>query len=348
MRMRVVVARVGLVLAGVVVAIGVAEAAVRVLFPDARDHALPMELFARDDLLGWRLAAGAEAVHRTVHFTVRYGTSSAGFRDRERGYSTASSGRRVLLYGDSQVFGWGVAEERRFSNLLETRIAGLEVCNLGVPGYGVDQQLLHYEWRAQEWRADEVALFVTDATVSRLQFDYLFGLHKPRLVLDAGGGLRVVPPESGPSRYDLYRFPRWMYLPYAVDRVLGGRVGPARGADDGPEGAATGELLAAAVDRAVALAGERGQRLTLLLNLRDGGRGLVNSICGWLRVECVDLGLTDRDLEYRHGSRDLHWNERGHAEIAAAVERAFAARRAPGAEGSVGGGGEASGLQGRP
>lgn len=343
--MRGVIVRVGLLLAGVVVAIALAEAVVRVLFPDARDHALPMELFARDDRLGWRLAAGAEADHRTVYFTVRYSTSSEGFRDRERGYTVPSSGRRMLLYGDSQVFGWGVEEERRFSNLLEQRVPGLEVCNLGVPGYGVDQQLLHYEWRAREWRAEEVALFVTDATVSRLQFDYLFGLHKPRLVLDAGGVLQVVPPERGPSRYDLYRFPRWMSLPYAVDRVLGERVGPGRGGDDGSDTAATGELLGAAVDRAVALAGERGHRLILLLNLRDGGRGLMDSVCGGPRVECVDLGLTDRDLEYRHGPRDLHWNERGHAEVAAAVERALAARRAAGAEASVGRDGGSAGVR---
>ncbi len=243
------------------------------------------------------------------------------------------------------MFGWGVEEERRFSNLLETRVAGLEVCNLGVPGYGVDQQLLHYEWRAREWLADAVALFVTDATVSRLQFDYLFGLHKPRLALEAGGGLRVMPPESGPTRYDLYRFPRWMSLPYAVDRVLGERVGPARGGDDGPGAAATGELLLAAVDRAEALARERGHRLTLLLNLRDGARGSVDPVCGRPGVECVDLGLTDRELEYRHGPRDLHWNDRGHATVAAVVERAFAARRTLPRESSVGGSGGAAGVR---
>lgn len=55
---------------------------------------------------------------------------------------------RVLLLGDSQAFGDGVAAEDTFAARLEADIPGLRVLNASVIGYGTDQQLLYFEQQA--------------------------------------------------------------------------------------------------------------------------------------------------------------------------------------------------------
>ena len=68
---------------------------------------------------------------------------------------------RMLLLGDSFAFGEGVDLEDRFDMLLQRRFAGLSVVNLGVMGYGPDQQLA----RARGWlanlRAGDILLMLT-------------------------------------------------------------------------------------------------------------------------------------------------------------------------------------------
>ena len=50
--------------------------------------------------------------------------------------------RRVLVVGDSFAFGEGVNLDDRFDVLLMERVPMIATVNVGVPGYGTDQQLL--------------------------------------------------------------------------------------------------------------------------------------------------------------------------------------------------------------
>jgi hypothetical protein len=67
----------------------------------------------------------------------------------------------MLVLGDSFAFGEGVDLEDRFDTLLQRRFAGLSAVNLGVMGYGPDQQLA----RARGWlanlRAGDILLMLT-------------------------------------------------------------------------------------------------------------------------------------------------------------------------------------------
>src|SRR5689334_22947313 len=97
-----------LVAAGVGLSLAVAEGAVRVAFPHSRDTAIPGHLFVIDDVLGWKFRPNARTVHRTRYFTVEYLTDSSGFRDEQLSSPPAQGVYRILLYGDSLMFGWGV------------------------------------------------------------------------------------------------------------------------------------------------------------------------------------------------------------------------------------------------
>ncbi|MET0151898.1 MAG: hypothetical protein ABW298_04750, partial [Candidatus Binatia bacterium] len=125
-------------LLGAGIALVCAETWVRAFHPEARDYAVPSGLIRMDADLGWRLMPRAEGIHRSRHFTVTYGINSLGFRDEPRSVARPAGVQRILLYGDSQIFGWGIPLKERVSNRLEDDRR--QIWNLAVPGYGLDQE----------------------------------------------------------------------------------------------------------------------------------------------------------------------------------------------------------------
>jgi lysophospholipase L1-like esterase len=64
------------------------------------------------------------------------------------------------MLGDSITFGYGVRDGETFSAVLETMDPRLEVVNLGVQGYGTDQELLKLEREGLGFAPDVVVLNV--------------------------------------------------------------------------------------------------------------------------------------------------------------------------------------------
>jgi lysophospholipase L1-like esterase len=147
-------------------AIGVGEMAVRVLDPwtisyydeERRLHLLKLP----DSELMYRYPAALDAEFGGV----RVQTNASGWRD-DPVQRAAPGERRVLLLGDSVTFGWSVADELRFSRLLEAPLAAalaapVHVINTGVGNYNTEQEqrLLEREW--QQLQPDIVTLVYVD------------------------------------------------------------------------------------------------------------------------------------------------------------------------------------------
>ncbi len=141
-----------------------------------------------DPLLGWTNRPGAAGVYAPApaipRTTVRI--NSQGYRGallpKER-----SSRSRLLFLGDSNTFGFGVEERERFSDLLEKMSAGrYEQVNLGVFGYGTDQEALQLESSGIEWRPDQVILAVSAGDLTDSMSSVNGGASKPyfRLIGD--------------------------------------------------------------------------------------------------------------------------------------------------------------------
>ena len=73
-------------------------------------------------------------------------TNAAGFRSERDFKAEREPGVfRALLFGDSQAAGDGMANPLRFSDRIETAVAGLEIDNHAVSGSATDQQYLTYQ-----------------------------------------------------------------------------------------------------------------------------------------------------------------------------------------------------------
>ncbi len=304
MKARPILVRIALVLGGSFLTLIALEFGLRILIEDPRGAAFPGNLVTADAQLGWRLTPQINAVHATPHFEVTYTTNDLGHRDRQRSPDLRQGWRRVLLYGNSQVFGWGVPAGRRFSDLIESRAADLEVWNLAVPGYGLEQQVLAYA--ANDYEAHTAAFLVSRATLHRLRYDYLFGLAKPVAVVDSADKLVVTEPRAEFPRSLVHSLPRWAYLPYWIEqRLQGVELSGARDTQ-----ATATALLRYAAD----LAASRHQRVLALLHLPPSERVAFEALAAKLEITVV--AIDPGGIDTLVALEDTHWNSRGHARVA--------------------------------
>jgi lysophospholipase L1-like esterase len=112
-------------------------------------------------------------------------TNSAGFADRERTLKKSDGVFRIAVIGDSIAFGWGVAPEDRYSNLLEkflndtgTSHPTYEVLNFGIPGYNTVMEAALLRDRVLAYEPDALVLGYCDNDTSLPNF-----IRKPRDLL---------------------------------------------------------------------------------------------------------------------------------------------------------------------
>jgi hypothetical protein len=311
--------RVSLVGFGCLVALALGEGFVRWFHPESRDHVFP-SLLEIDPNLGWRLRAGESAPHESSYFAVTYSINELGYRDRPRGIPKPEGVHRILLYGDSQIFGWGIQADQRFSNLIEDRLPSLEIWNLAVIGYGLDQEILSYEDKGQLLNADQVILFASRDTLNRTYVDYFSKKHKPRFVMEQNGTLRVIPiPPGAHARtrflYDVFGF---LYLPHFLERRqmilddIRQRAAGAQGSETLEGAVPIGEFEKSLFEKARQIALERRHRLTILASLPGAATKELQSFGERQGIGVIAIGLPEDPVELRLGRYDRHWNVRAH------------------------------------
>ncbi|HIE97894.1 MAG TPA: hypothetical protein EYG03_09265 [Planctomycetes bacterium] len=156
-----------------------------------------------DELLGWKNIPDWKASTHNRQLTI----NSKGLRDREYEYDKPDGVRRILVLGDSYVWGYGVADDEVFTEVLETRLAGdrWQVINSGVSGWGTDQELLFLTHEGFKYSPDVVILaffFFNDLQNNSSSRQY--GLYKP-VFLDSSMQLSNVPvPKPDSGRAEMY------------------------------------------------------------------------------------------------------------------------------------------------
>ena len=119
------------------------EGTIRILYKDKLDlYFHPDErtvLYQFDDKFGWYpVPLVSQLFHGSVPFEVSH--NSHGFRDKEWDLQTTK--KRLMVLGDSFVWGYDVQQHERFTELIKKNTPDWEVYNLGVSGYGTDQEYM--------------------------------------------------------------------------------------------------------------------------------------------------------------------------------------------------------------
>lgn len=124
----------------------------------AHGEALPNEPnLVGDNLTGWRALSGTQSdfgVPEPTHVNQR------GLRSPEIPLEKGANERRILLLGDSTVYGVLVSDDDSFAGQLESRLQSIDpnirVLNGGCPGYSSWQALQALKYRLMDYQPDVV------------------------------------------------------------------------------------------------------------------------------------------------------------------------------------------------
>lgn len=120
--------------------------------------------------------------------------NSRGLRDREYSLSKDPDDYRILVLGDSMTFGWGVAMEDTYCEVLERMLsdqpAGIsgrrvEVVNAGIGNYNTAQEVAYFKQRGVLYEPDMVILgfYINDAEPTPKPSEGLLARHSYLYVL---------------------------------------------------------------------------------------------------------------------------------------------------------------------
>lgn len=146
-----------------------------------------------DSVLGWLSKKNTQAFLPMQKTIIPISINSQGVRGKKEYVDPKSPGIfRIYALGDSFTFGFGVRDEETFSAQLESMSPKLEVLNMGVPGYGIDQISLSMRERGYAGAPDFVLISIYPEDFWRSTRAYTDAGHgKPFYTLDAKNHLKL-------------------------------------------------------------------------------------------------------------------------------------------------------------
>jgi len=143
--------------------------------------------------LGWYHQKNKKAFLRKNGFEIEVNTNSQGFRgSREYSIEKPKGVKRILVLGDSFVFGWGVRDHETFCSKLEQQYKNWEAIDLGVAGFGIDQILMSYRSIGQKFKPDVVVISIFPEDFWRATRTFSdSGYAKPYFSLTPSGDLEL-------------------------------------------------------------------------------------------------------------------------------------------------------------
>lgn len=287
------------------------------------------KLFRHDEALGWSVLPDLDFERRNASGGLwRVKTNREGGRSALEFDEQAL--RRILIVGDSFAFGEGVDIEDRFDMKPAMQVDGWSSVNLGVMGYGTDQQLIAARAHTDSLQRGDALVLVTNHNdfVDNLRRAHS-GRAKPWFELENGElvehrpdvGLREI------LRDKLYLWARFMAL-----------VEPGYASYDDDQLRRAGDLYHALVSSETRDLRERGVEIVIahhgvvssrLKRIDDVMRSSLARVCAMSGVTCIEL---DEDLNRgaiakRNYLADGHWSTSGHDQVARtlgpALEAAF-------------------------
>lgn len=147
-----------------------------------------LKLFLQDDVLGWRGKPYAKAwfhvpILPRLHIQSFYvQNNNLGFRDDT--ILLRKTKRRILLLGDSMMWGLGVQNPEMASEILQKKFLEnkVEVVNMTMNAYSTDQEYFVYEHIGEKYKPDHVILFFHPNDISGNMACRIYGSRKSRFI----------------------------------------------------------------------------------------------------------------------------------------------------------------------
>lgn len=172
-------------------------------------------------ILGWTLK---ENLNKVNVYNGSVSSNSAGIRGKKEYSIEKTNKTRILTIGDSFTFGEGINDNKTFSTYLEKMYENSEVINMGVHGYGTDQQLLKLKISGLKYNPDIVILgfYYNDIYRNELSFrDFV----KPKFILKNGNLTLTNVPVISPKEYEkAFRLRTFNYLKILKDKFFGQKI----------------------------------------------------------------------------------------------------------------------------
>lgn len=140
----------------------VTEGLLRLIMPSFKTTVIPIEN-SHDPLLGYTLTPNITVRFsqnifvRTPTFLVK--TNMEGFRDINHSINKLPGIIRIIVMGDSFVWGSGLEYEEIFTSKLQRSIKNVEIFNFGVPGYNIVQEIRIFIKKGLKYHPD-IAIFL--------------------------------------------------------------------------------------------------------------------------------------------------------------------------------------------
>ncbi len=139
-----------------------------------------------DEELGWSNFPSKVIVKKKITYT----TNSDGLRGEE---ADPAKGK-ILIVGDSIIYGLGVQDNETATYYLDQKLPDFQVLNLGVGGYGIGQYYLRLKKFIGELRPKLVGVVIcTGNDIRNTQSNVSYGYSKPLFKIE-NGKLKTVEP----------------------------------------------------------------------------------------------------------------------------------------------------------
>ncbi|NCC52068.1 MAG: SGNH/GDSL hydrolase family protein [Spartobacteria bacterium] len=185
------------------------------------------DYFTYEPVLGWTGKPGVSGLHGSGAVITH---NERGLRDTPWDIQTDKI--KVLLLGDSNMWGYGVEDDEYPGALLNARTPDVRWFNAGMNGYGTDQQYLSFKQLAPELQPDWTVLVVCGNDRKENLHSRVRGYNKPYFTVEEGELVRrnspVPPPTEGENLYAPIANRVFMktrsYLLYHIAQALDARM----------------------------------------------------------------------------------------------------------------------------
>ncbi len=304
--------------------LGVAELVTRWLFPQwAPTRAERVEFWKYDSLLGWSHQPYQTGRFTHPDFSIEVQINSHGLRDQEYAWAHTSK-QRMLVLGDSFGWGYGVAQNDRFSELLEKQYPNWEVINASVSGYGTDQEYLYFKERGKDYRPDVVLLLFYENDFRNNLNGEEYWYYKPYFKVTATG-LQLfnqpVPTASIKQRVERLIYGRTYLFAKLLEGFKRVQVGVAKSSEKGEEKPKSVTVTLELLKALQTLSHQIHAKLVLVsVPMPAEKRQVLHSFADQAKIPYLPLddhfAKVTEPLTFLH---DKHWNAKGHAVAAGAI-----------------------------